>query len=113
MGDVAAVGQGKALRRIRRVEFGALRLREAWRFVESGPHIVRERGQVVLRIHAAIDGSETRGVLIGVVGQDLERLLGGLAAVFGIKTPEKHLPFVIRKLFQVGAALWTIAGLDL
>ena len=52
-------------------------------------------------------------MLLGVAGQDLERLLGGLATVSGIKPPQKHLPFVIRKTFQIGAALWTIAGLEL
>ena len=78
-----------------------------------GTYIVRERGRGVLRIHSAIDGGETRGVLLGVMGQELERLLGGLAAVFRIKTPEKYLPFMIRKTFQIGAALWTIAGLEL
>jgi len=52
-------------------------------------------------------------VLLSVVGQEIECLLGGFATVFGIKTPEKYLPFVIRKTFQIGAALWTIAGLEL
>ena len=75
-------------------------------------YIVRECDQVVLRIHRTIDSGETRGVLLGVVGQVLERLLGRLATVFGIKTPQKHPPFVIRKTFQIRTALWTIAGLE-
>ena len=112
MSDVAAIVQVKALRRIRGVEFGDLCLRGPWR-LEMGPYRVRKCGRVVLRIHRAIDGGETRGVVLGVVGQELERFLGGLAAVFRIKTPEKYLPFMIRKTFQIGAALWTIAGLEL
>ena len=100
MGDVAAIVQVKALRGICGVEFGDLCLRGPWR-LEMGTYIVRERSRVVLRIHCAIDGGETRRVLLGVVGQEFERLLGRLATVFGIKTPEKYLPFTIRKTFQI------------
>src|SRR5262245_14298794 len=112
MGDIATIVQVKALRRIGGIELGDLHLREPWR-LEMGPYIVRERDQVVLRIHGAIDSGETRGGLRGVVGQEIERLLGGLATVFGIKTPEKYLPFAIRKTFQIGAALGTVVGLEL
>ena len=45
--------------------------------------------------------------------QEFQGLLGGLVAVFGIKTPQKCLSLAVGKSFQIGLAPWVIAGLHL